>query len=86
MERIKLQESLKTFKTKNIFEAGINFFETLEYPIKNKIISEEIYSKQQFTELVGSPNTIKTESVEKISILFTFSEENFEEQKYYKCW
>jgi len=84
VERIKLQESLKTFKTKNIFEAGINFFETLEYPIKNKIISEEIYSKQQFTELVGSPNTIKTESVEKISILFTFSEENFEEQKYYK--
>ncbi|MDN5343838.1 MAG: adenine-specific DNA-methyltransferase [Oceanotoga sp.] len=84
MDRNLIQKTLNNFE--NIYESGIELFEILDYPLKNNTFSKNEYDLEEFLNVIGIKNTSLTEEekryIEKISLLFAFSEGNEEKDNF----
>lgn len=84
MDRNLIQKTLNNFE--NIYESGIELFEILDYPLKNNTFSKNEYDLEEFLNVIGIKNTSLTAEekryIEKISLLFAFSEGNEEKDNF----
>ncbi|PTV93207.1 Eco57I restriction-modification methylase [Halanaerobium saccharolyticum] len=86
MDRSLIQKTLNNFG--NIYESGIELFEILDYPLKNNTFSKNEYDLEEFLDIVGIKNTSLTKEekkyIEKVSLLFAFSEGDEEKDNFVK--
>ncbi|TGG86755.1 Eco57I restriction-modification methylase domain-containing protein [Geotoga petraea] len=86
MDRNLIQKTLNNFS--DIYDSGIELFKILDYPLKNNTFPKNEYDLEEFLNVVGIEksqfNEEEKSCIEKISLLFAFSEDDEKKDNFVK--